>query len=79
MLTMTVGELKTHFSEILEQVRKGGKVVISYGKKRKNVAVLVPYDEYIPRKERKLGILKGRAKFVIRKGFKVTDREMLSS
>ena len=38
MKTMTVGELKAHFSEVLDQLAKNGEpVVISYGKKRKKL------------------------------------------
>ena len=35
---MTVGELKAHVSEVLDQLAKNGEpVVISYGKKRKKL------------------------------------------
>jgi hypothetical protein len=33
MKTYQVGEFKTHFAEIIEQVRAGEEVIISYGKK----------------------------------------------
>ena len=78
MQTMSVGEVKARFSEMLEQVKKGEKIVISYGKKHKKVAVLAPYDEYAPKKERKLGLLRGRGKFIVRRGFKMSDEQMLS-
>ena len=79
MQSISVGELKARFSEVLEQVRKGEEIIISYGKKRKRVAVLMPYDHYTPKQERKLGLLKDRAGCVIHKDFKLTDGEMLSS
>ena len=79
MQSISVGELKARFSEILEQVGKGKEIIISYGKKRKKVAVLLPYDHYTPKQDRKLGILKDRGVCVIHKDFKLTDEEMLSS
>jgi len=35
MQTLTIGELKGRFSEILKKVRSGQEIIISYGKKRK--------------------------------------------
>jgi len=43
MQTMTVGHFKAHFSEVLDIVQHGQDVVISYGKKKEKIAVLVPY------------------------------------
>ncbi len=79
MQTMTVGELKAQFSEILEKVREGEEIVISYGKKREKVAVLLPYSRYSKKRERKLGLLKGHATCIIHDDFKITDEELLHS
>ena len=79
MQSISVGELKARFSEVLERVRKGEEIVISFGKKRKRVAVLLPYDNYIPKQKRKLGLLKNRGSFVIHEDFKMTDEEILTS
>ena len=79
MQSISVGELKARFSEILEQVRKGEEIIISFGKKRKKVAVLLPYDRFTPKQERKLGLLRDRGACVIHEGFKITDEEMLAS
>ena len=54
MKTLTVGELKAKFSEVLAQVRDGEKIIISFGRKREKVAVLVPYLQYRAKPERKL-------------------------
>jgi prevent-host-death family protein len=43
MKTFTVGEFKTDFSEIIARVRAGEEIIISYGKKKEKVAVLIPY------------------------------------
>ena len=79
METISVGELKSRFSEVLERVKKGEEIIISYGKVRKKVAVLLPYDRYAPKQNRKIGLLKDRGACVIHKDFKLTEEEMLSS
>jgi prevent-host-death family protein len=79
MQEVTVGELKANFSEYLEKVAGGEEILISFGKKRKRVAVLLPYHRHGRGPERRLGLLKARGKCVIRKGFKFTDQEMLLS
>jgi prevent-host-death family protein len=50
MKTYTVGDFKTHFSEVMERVRLGEEIIISYGKKKENVAVLIPYAAYKTKK-----------------------------
>lgn len=47
MITMSVGELKPNFSEVLKNVVDGENVIISYGRKKKKVAVMVPYAKFI--------------------------------
>lgn len=79
MEVITVGELKARFSEILEQGKKGQEIVISFGKQRKKVAVLVPSSRFKSEPQRKLGLLKGRASVRIRDDFKLSDEEMLAS
>jgi len=77
MQTLTIGELKTGFSEVLKKIRSGQKIVISYGKKREKVAVIVPYSAFTP--ERSLGLLKDRAECIIHDDFEITEKEMLAS
>jgi len=79
MQVISVGDLKARFSEILNQVKKGQEIVISFGKQRKKVAVLMPYNQLKHRPQRKLGLLKGRASYRIRDDFKLSDEEILAS
>ncbi len=79
MQTLTIGELKTGFSEVLKKIRSGQKIVISYGKKREKVAVIVPYSAYAFTPERSLGLLKDRAECIIHDDFEITEKEMLDS
>jgi len=79
METFKVGELKSKFSHILQRVQAGEEIIISFGKKEKKIAVLVPYDKYISDSPRPLGILKGKAKCIIGDDFKISDEELLVS
>jgi prevent-host-death family protein len=79
METFNVGELKSKFSDVLQRVQSGEEIVVSFGKSGKKIAVLVPYDKYVSNKPRKLGVLKGKAKFAIKDDFQMTDEELLIS
>ena len=74
---MQIGELKARFSDIVKQVQNGEEIVISYGKKRENVAVLIPYSAYQQTNRVKLGQLKGRATAEFTDHFKMTPAELL--
>lgn len=76
---MTVGEVKAHFSEVLEMVQNGEDVVISYGKKKEKIAVLVPFTHYQGKPQRRLGLLEGKATFTLKKDFAISDEELLKS
>lgn len=75
MKTYAVGDFKTHFSEIIERVRAGEEIIISYGKKKENIAVLIPYAAYKSKKIR-LGMLRGNS-LKIHDDFKMTEEELL--
>jgi len=78
MKILTVGEFKAHFSEVLNDVRNGREVGVSYGKKKELLGVFTPAPH--KRKfKRKLGLLEGKATFKILPGFKMTDEEFLNS
>jgi prevent-host-death family protein len=79
MKTLQVADLKANFSEILEDVKKGEEITISYGRKKEKIAVIVPYSKYKKSMNRKLGILEGKASYEISENFKLTDEEFLQS
>jgi antitoxin (DNA-binding transcriptional repressor) of toxin-antitoxin stability system len=66
METMTVGDFKANFSEVLKKVLNGEEVAISYGKRKEIVARLVPGSG---EKKQKLEFLKLMAKLYSRKVF----------
>lgn len=77
MKTLPVGELKAQFSEVLEKVKQGESFGILYGKKKKPIAMIVPYVDTDEKKERNLGILDGKVKIVFADDFKMTEEEFL--
>ena len=79
MQTITAGHFKAHFYEVFELVQHGEDVVISYGKKKDKIAVLVPFDRYGGKARRTLGLLAGKASFSISADFKISDDELLTS
>jgi antitoxin (DNA-binding transcriptional repressor) of toxin-antitoxin stability system len=75
MKAMAVGEVKTHFSEVLEEVKRGNTVGILYGRTKKPVAMIVPYLNQKMTK-RKIGILDGKITIKF-KDFEMTTEELL--
>lgn len=74
MKTMTVGEFKTHFSEVMEQVKAGISIAVTFGRKKEVIGYFVPENKNKATK-RKLGIVK--AAVVFKDDFKITESEFL--
>ena len=79
MKTMTVAEFKAGFSSVLDDLTRGRSVAIGYGRNREKVAVMIPWKAYQAATRPKLGVLKGRASFRIKPGFRLSDEEWLAS
>ena len=77
MKSIQVGEFKAHFAEMLDAVKAGETVVISYGRKREKVAALVPYRQVRVPGRRRLGVLAGRARARFAKDFSIGEEELL--
>jgi len=77
MKTLPVGELKAQFSEVFEKVKQGETFGILYGKKKRPVAMIVPYVETDKKAERKIGILDGKTHIRFAEDFKMTEEEFL--
>ena len=75
MKAMAVGELKTHFSQVIEEVKRGKKIGILYGRTKKPVAMIVPYNED-QKTERKIGILNGKTIIEFKDDFSMTTEEL---
>ena len=75
MKSLPVGELKTHFSEVLADVKSGEEVVITYGKKKEKIAVIVPYSQYRKKHSIRLGLLQDK-KMKIHDDFKISEEDL---
>ena len=75
MKALTVAEIKTNFSDILVQVKKGENFKILYGKSKKPVAMIVPIEKI--NSPRKIGVLDGKAIFKVKGNGKITEDEFL--
>ena len=76
MKTLQVGELKTHFSEVLDDVKSGEEIIITYGKKKENIAVIIPYTSYKKKNKIDIGLLEGK-KYKINDDFAMSEEELL--
>jgi prevent-host-death family protein len=79
MKSLSLEEFKPRFSELLDEVQQGETIEIVHGKQSKPVARLVPIEEPKGKKtNRKLGILEGKADYVIADDFKMTEEEFIN-
>ena len=79
MKTFTYTHFKNNLTEIFEMVKNGEEIIVSKNKSKEKLAVILPYKKHKPVQQRPLGILKGKATFQIKDGFKMTEQEFLNS
>lgn len=79
MNLLPVGEFKAKFSEVLQKVQQGASFGITYGKDKKKVAVVIPYQKHTKQAKPTIGLLEGKASFKLARGFKITDAEFLTA
>ncbi|MBM9502839.1 prevent-host-death protein [Leptospira sp. 201903071] len=77
MKSYPVGELKSHFSEVLESVKNGENVGILFGKGKKPIAMIVPMQSR-KKEKRKIGLLDGKVKISFARDFEISEEEFLS-
>jgi antitoxin (DNA-binding transcriptional repressor) of toxin-antitoxin stability system len=75
MRALTVAEVKTNFSDVLNRVKSGENVKILYGKSKKPVAMIIPIENM--NSPRKIGIMEGKATFEINGNSKISEEEFL--
>ena len=77
MKTLPVGEIKAQFSEVLEKVKQGESFGILYGKRKRPVAMLVPYIDSEKKAPRQIGIMDGKVSISFSSDSKMTEDELL--
>jgi prevent-host-death family protein len=72
---MSVGEFKSRFSEVLDAVRKGESITVTFGRRKTAVAIVSP----VPTKgtRRPLGLLADKARITIAENWVMSDSEFL--
>jgi antitoxin (DNA-binding transcriptional repressor) of toxin-antitoxin stability system len=78
MKTLQSAEAKTHFSSILKDIEAGNEVAIVYGRKKKAVAVIIPYEKWKRSQKRQLGALEGRMSVKFADDFSMTGEELIN-
>jgi antitoxin (DNA-binding transcriptional repressor) of toxin-antitoxin stability system len=78
MKTVQSAEAKSHFSSILKDVEAGNEVAIAYGRKKKIIAVIIPYAKWKKNQKRQLGTLEGRMSVKFAADFSMTDEELVN-
>ncbi len=78
MITVTVGDLKARFSEILKKVQEGESIAVAFGRKKEILAYLVPKKMFGKRSPRPLGLLEGKASYSIKDDFEISEQEFVS-
>jgi antitoxin (DNA-binding transcriptional repressor) of toxin-antitoxin stability system len=73
---MSVGEFKANFSEALERVKTGEEIEVLYGRTKRPVAKLIPFEQ--PKRGGLLGCLEGVATFTMSDDWKMTPEELLN-
>jgi hypothetical protein len=74
--TITVDELKAHFTEIVKKVKDGLSFAIAEGNKTQIIGYFIPTSQFLKPK-RKLGLLEGIATVNFNADFKMTDEELI--
>lgn len=74
--SLTIGEFKAQFSDVLKTVDKDHCIAVTYGKKKEIVGYFVKEPQVIY-ENRKLGILQKKASYSIKIDFEMTAHELL--
>ncbi len=79
MKILTVAKLKAEFSSVIDDLKQGHEVVITYGRKKEPIATIVPQSKLKkPDFSLQLGDLKKAGWTYQMKNFEITDEEFLN-
>lgn len=79
MRALTQKEIIENFDQLLHRVQLLGEEIIIRNDQNEKIAILIPYKKFPAKKNRELGVLKGKAKFHIENDFEMTDEELISA
>jgi len=79
MKIMSTADFKANFSSVVEELKKGNEVVITYGRKKEALATVVPQSKIKqPNYTVKIGDLKAKGLKLKLSNFDMTEDEFLS-
>jgi len=77
---MTAAKFKANFSSVVDELKKGNKVAITYGRKKEPLATIIPQSKIDkPDYSVKLGDLKANGWTYKLDNFEMTEEELLTS
>ena len=80
MKTMTTAKFKANFSSVVDELKKGNEVAITYGRNKTPLATIVPQSKLEkPDYSIKLGDLEDAGWTYSMNDFEMTDEEFLSA
>lgn len=80
MKTMTVADFKSQFSTVVDELKKGNEVAITYGRRKELLATVVPQSKMQkPDYSVAVGDLKKAGRTYSMNNFEMTDEELLTS
>ena len=77
---MTAAEFKANFSSVVDELKHGNKVVITYGRKKVPLATIIPQSQLNkPNYSVKIGDLKTQGWTYTLNDFEMTEEELINS
>ena len=75
MKTLTVGEFKAQFSSVIEMIKQGEEVEVTFGKQKEVIGVFKPKEKKKDNSLRKFGTLKNTPGYYMAPDFNETTFE----
>ena len=80
MKTMTTADFKANFSSVVDELKRGNKVVITYGRKKVPLATIIPQSQLEkPNHSVRVGALKSQGWTYALNDFEMTEEELINS
>ena len=80
MKTMTAADFKANFSSVVDELKHGNKVLITYGRKKEPLATIIPQSQLKkPNYSVELGDLQSQGWTYALKDFEMTEEELINS
>ena len=80
MKTMTTADFKANFTSVVDELKHGNKVIITYGRKKEPLATIIPQSQLKkPNYSVELGDLKSQNWTYTLKDFEMTEEEFINS